>query len=95
MTKVQLSNDPTIANELVKFLSLNSEFEKVKQIKLDNVELKAELKNAHKDIKEAVKSVSTMNNKLDQYKSTIESLKKRLTTLENKRQRRDNAEDNE
>jgi predicted nuclease with TOPRIM domain len=94
MTKVQLSNDPTIANEVVKFLSLNSKFEKVKQIELDNVELKTEFKNAHKDIKEAVKSVSTMNNKLDQYKSTIESLKKRFTILENKCQSRDNAEDN-
>jgi len=30
--KLQFSNDPSIANELVKFLSLNSEFDKVKQI---------------------------------------------------------------
>ena len=84
MVKLQFANDPAIANELVKFLSLNSEFDKVKQLEITNSELKVELKTAQKDIKEAVKSVQTMSNKLDQYKTSVEALTKRLNNLDNK-----------
>ena len=84
MVKLQFANDPAIANELVKFLSLNSEFDKVKQLEITNSELKVELKTAQKDIKEAVKSVQTMSNKLDQYKTSVEALTKRLNNFDNK-----------
>ena len=84
MTKLQFGNDPAIANELVKFLSLNSEFDKVNQLEADNIELKKELKLAQKDMSEAVKSVQTISNKFDQYKTSVESLKKRVSAVENK-----------
>ena len=59
-------------------------FDKVQQLEITNSELKVELKTAQKDIKEAVKSVQTMSNKLDQYKTSVEALTKRLNNFDNK-----------
>ena len=94
MVKIQFANDPAIANELVKFLSLNSEFDKVKQLQADNLELKNDLKSAQKDVKEAVKAVQTVSNKIDLYKSSMEALKKRINTLENRSNGNNNNQNN-
>lgn len=57
LMKLKIENDPIIANELVKFLSLNNDNESVKKLEKDHLNIKQELKATQKDIKEGLKSM--------------------------------------
>ena len=98
--KLKFDNDPIIANELVKFLSLNNDNEFVKKLEKNQLEVKQELKVAQKDMKENLKAIHTAGNKTDELKKTVENLNKRIKSLEqakkkNKRQKRAESEDSE
>ena len=100
MIRIKFDNDPIIANELVKFLSLNNDNESVKRIEKESNDLKIEVKGAQKDMKEGLKAMQSVGNRADELKKTIENLTKRVKSLEqhnknNKRQRRADGNDSE
>ena len=100
MIRIKFDNDPIIANELVKFLSLNNDNESVKRIEKESNDLKIEVKGAQKDMKEGLKAMQSVGNRADELKKPIENLTKRVKSLEqhnknNKRQRRADGNDSE
>ena len=80
--EIGFSNDPIVSSELVKFLSLNTEFDTIKRLADQNQVLRQEIEQAKKDVKESTKSASTTANKLDDLKRHVESMNKRLKTVE-------------
>ena len=69
-----LANDPSISNELVKYLAMNTEFDTIVKLKEENIQLKNELSEAKKELREVLKSVNTIGNKSDNLKNNLESL---------------------
>ena len=77
-----MANDPSISSELVKYLAMNTEFDTIIRLKEENGQLKKEMIDLKKDLKEAQKAASTIGNKSDSLKSSLEALTRRVKTLE-------------
>ena len=84
MRKVQdlnYSNYPAVANELVKFLAVNTEFQSVKDLQLDLSKFNEDLSTVKREMATVIKSNQTTNNKVDQLKSKALDLAKRVKAL--------------
>jgi len=78
-------NSPIVTAELSKFLALNSNFEIVEQLSIKMKALENDNLNLKKEVKKAEAAASTASNKYDStFKSTVEDLKRRLKSLENR-----------
>lgn len=85
MRKVQdlnYTNHPAVANELVKFLAVNTEFQSIKDLQSDVTKYKEDVATLKREIAGVVKSNQTANNKFDQLKSEVSTLAKRVKALE-------------
>lgn len=78
ISRLKIENDPCVSNELVKFLSLNTEYDNIKQLEKDNNELKVEIATARRETKEAVETASTLGSKLDSLRSLVDGTNKRV-----------------
>mmetsp|Transcript_17771 Transcript_17771/g.25098 ORF Transcript_17771/g.25098 Transcript_17771/m.25098 type:complete len:93 (-) Transcript_17771:288-566(-) len=83
--KLNYTNSLVVASELVKFLATNSDFDSVKSLQQENNALKSQLAQAIKDLVSITKSVATLGNKVDDCKSQITNIQKRIKTLEEKK----------
>ena len=71
-----------MANELVKFLAVNTEFQSVKDLQVNQVQLKDDFATMKREMVGVVKSNQTTNNKVDQLKTESAALSKRVKALE-------------
>ena len=78
--EIGFSNDPIVSSELVKFLALNTEFDTIKKLAEKNQVLRQEIEH----VKESTKAASTTANKLDDLKRHVESMNKRLKSVDHK-----------
>ena len=78
-------DSPIVASELVKFLVLNTGFETIETLVKSNVILKAEVSALTKAVADNTKSIATVANKVDNFKTTIDNLNKQLAKLEAKK----------
>ena len=79
---VGFTNHPIIANELVKFLAVNTEFQSVRDLQSVTGTLTNELNAVRKELGSLVKAHSTASNKHDALRSEITALTKRVKALE-------------
>ena len=80
--RLNFEDYPAVANELVKFLAVNTEFESIKDLQTQSKALQTELISIKRDMANAIKTQSTMANKLEQYKADKDALVKRVKALE-------------
>ena len=85
MRKIQelsFTNHPAVANELVKFLAINTKFQSVKDLQANQVQQKDDFATMKREMLGVVKSNQTTNNKVDQLKTESAALSKRVKALE-------------
>ena len=82
VTKIGFRDSPIVASELVKFLALNTGFDALETLTSSNDKLKAEVAELKKNAMAHTKAAQTNANKLNEQKSLIENLSKRLAKLE-------------
>ena len=70
-----------MANELVKFLAVNTEFQSVKDLHSNHAKFKEEIAVMKQEVVEVAKSNQTTNNKVDQLKYDSAALSKRVKAL--------------
>lgn len=75
-------NDTSVSSELVKYLAINTEFDTIKKLAVENANLKEEMASLKKDLQSAIKTASTLANKVDNVKVQVDNQSKRLKTLE-------------
>ena len=80
--RLNFEDYPAVANELVKFLAVNTEFESIKDLQTLKATMKSDIDLMKKDLANFIKAQSTMANKLDQFKAEHTSLMKRVKALE-------------
>ena len=81
VTKVRFRYSPIVASELVKFLSLNDGFDTLKTLTALKERLKAEVAELKKMVNGTTKTLLINANKLNEQKSLIEGLTRRLAKL--------------
>ena len=79
---LNFSNHPTVANELVKFLAVNQEFQSVKDLQVLSTKIKDNVSTMRRKVTEFLKSQQTSNNKIDQLQKELAFLTKRFKALE-------------
>ena len=79
---VGFMNHPTILNELVKFLAVNTEFQSVQDLQSVTGSLTSDLNTVQKDLASLVKVHMTTANKQDLLRADITALTKRVKALE-------------
>ena len=79
---VGFMNHPTIANELVKFLAVNTEFQSVRDLQSLTGTLTADLNTVRKELASVVKAHMTATNKQDTLRNEMNDLAKRVKALE-------------
>ena len=82
MNNLSFRDSPIVASELVNFLALNTGFEAIETLVKSNVTLKAEVDALTKAFAGNTKSIATAANKVDNFKTTIGNIKKRLAKVE-------------
>ena len=80
--RVNFENHPSVANELVKFLAVNTEFDSLKMLQDQSNEFKTDILKLQKDVVNIMKTQQTIANKTDQLKTEASVLSKRLKALE-------------
>ena len=75
-------NHPTVSNELVKFLAVNTEFQSIKDLQTSLTTLESDVSSMKKDIVNLGKGLQTTSNKVDQLKADASALTKRVKALE-------------
>ena len=80
--RLNFENHPTVSNELVKFLSVNTEFQSIKDLQTSTSTLVTEMAALKKEVANLVKGQHTNSNKLDQLKAEAAALVKRVKALE-------------
>ena len=85
LSKSGFLNSPIVANELIKFLAINTQVEAIERLtkeladlKRDNEKMRRDLKEALDKVTECAKISNGANNKSDQAKSNYEGLAKRV-----------------
>ena len=79
---LNFSNHLSVANELVKFLAVNQEFQSVKDLQTKSGKLKDDLSTTRREITGLLKSNQTSNNKIDQLQKDLAALTKMVKALE-------------
>ena len=82
VTKIGFRDSPIVASELVKFLALNTGFDALETLTSSNDKVKAKVAGLKKNAIAHTKAAATNANKLNEQKSLIENLSKRLAKLE-------------
>jgi hypothetical protein len=82
--RLNFKNHPSIATELVKFLAINTSFEAIDRLLIKSAALEIESADSKKQVAAAVKSAASAANKTDEMKLKLDSVLKRLQTLEAK-----------
>ena len=82
ITKGGFRDSPIVASELVKVLALNTGFDALDALTSSNEKLKIEVADLKKTIIGTSKTLVTNANKLNDQKSLIENLTRRLAKLE-------------
>ena len=82
VTKIGFRDLLTVASELVKFLALNTGFDALEALTTQNEKLKTEVAELKKITTGTAKTLSTNDNKLNEQKSLIDGLTRRLAKLE-------------
>ena len=80
--RVNFENHPVVANELVKFLAVNTEFDSLKNLQTQACDFKKDIDQLKKDVSNILKTQQTIANKTDQLKADASALAKRLKALE-------------
>ena len=80
--RLNFEDYPAVANELVKFLAVNTEFESIKDLQTLTATMKSDIDSMKKNLTNFIKAQSAMANKLDQFKAEHTSLMKRVKALE-------------
>ena len=75
-------NDVSVSSELVKYLAINTEFDTIKRLALENASLKEEINSLKKDLQSSIKTASTLANKVDNVKVQVDNQNKRLKAVE-------------
>ena len=91
LSKSGFQNSPIVANELVQFLTKNTQVGAIERLTKELTDLKRDKDKMRRDLKEALDKVTECakisngaNNKSDQAKSNYEGLAKRVKKLEEK-----------
>ena len=82
VTKIGFRDSPIVASELVKFLALNTGFDSLEALTTQNEKLKVEVAELKKTVTGTTRTLSTNANKLNEQKSLIDGLTRRLAKLE-------------
>jgi hypothetical protein len=82
--RLNFKNHPSIATELVKFLAINTSFEAIDRLTAKAATMELETSEAKKRVLEAIKTSASAANKADELKLKLDSVLKRLQTLEGK-----------
>jgi FtsZ-binding cell division protein ZapB len=82
--EVGLANEPSISNELVKYLAMNTELDNIVKLKEENTQLKSDISYLKREMRDVQKSANTIGNESDNLKNSLEALTKRVKSLENK-----------
>ena len=80
--KLNFENHPAVSNKLVKFLSVNTEFQSIKDLESNVATIQTDMTAVKKEMANLVKATQTANNKLDQFKADLGGLTKRVKALE-------------
>ena len=80
--RLNFEDHPAVANEPVKFLAVNTEFDSIKDLQALTLSMKLEVDSIKRDLTNVVKAQSTLANKFDQFKNEQNSLMKRVKALE-------------
>ena len=78
-------DSPVVSTELVKFLSLNTSVEAVEKLEKQSEVFNTSIKDLTKDVSATTKSNHSIGNKTDELKKVVETLKKRIEKIENKK----------
>ena len=79
--RVNFENHLSVANELVKFLAINTEFDYLKMLQSQSDEFKTDISKLQKDVANIMKTQQTIANKTNQLKADASALSKRLKAL--------------
>ena len=85
ISSVDFRDSIVVSTELVKFLSLNTSFEAVEKLEIQNSSITGDLKQFSKYLQGVSKTTSSVGNKTDELKKVVEMLKKRIDKLEAKK----------
>ena len=80
--RLNFENHPSVSNELVKFLAVNTEFDSIKTLQAQMTEIKTDINQMKKEISNILKAQQTIGNKTDLLKSEAASLSQRVKALE-------------
>ena len=80
--RLNFENHPAVANELVKFLAVNTEFDSIKNLQTDVAQIQKDVTHALREISNILKTQQTIANKTDQLKNDAAALVKRVKALE-------------
>ena len=80
--RLNFENHPAVANELVKFLAVNTEFDSIKNLQTDVAQIQKDVTHALRKISNILKTQQTIANKTDQLKNDAAALVKRVKALE-------------
>ena len=80
--RLNFENHPAVANELVKFLAINTEFDSIKNLQTDVAQIQKDVTHALREISNILKTQQTIANKTDQLKNDAAALVKRVKALE-------------
>ena len=75
---VGFMNHPSIANELVKFLAVNTKFQSVKDLQTTTGSLTSEVTTLKRELANLVKAHMTTTNKQDAMRSELTALAKKI-----------------
>ena len=80
--RLNYENHPTVSNKLVKFLSVNTGFQSIKDLQTSTLTVLTEVVSLKKEIANLLKGQHTNSNKIDQLKAEASALVKRVKALE-------------
>ena len=80
--KLNYINHPSVSKELVKFLSVNTEFQSVKDLKETSAEHNASINELKKEVAGSVRTLGTVGNKCKNVQKEVVALFKRVKDLE-------------
>ena len=80
--RLNFENHPSVSNELVKCMAVNTEFDSIKTLQAQMIEIKTDITQMKKEISNVLKAQQTIGNKADQLKSEAASLSKIVKALE-------------
>ena len=80
--RFNFENHPSVSNELVKFLAVNTEFNSIRTLQIECYQVKTDVSQIRKEFANILKTQQTIANKTDQLKSDAAVLTKRVKALE-------------